>query len=533
MGGKLGFGMPADPLIGLKLGDYVVEDHIAAGGMGLVYRARHPLLGRTVAVKVLRAKYARDAEQTQRFLTEAQTLSAIRHQGIVDVFNFGLLPDGRQYMMMEFLAGETLDDLLKREGKLSTEVTLKLVDQMLEALAAAHKVGVIHRDLKPSNIFLVQQSNGTRLVKLLDFGLAKQLKPDAEWDPRAKASLIGGTPQYISPEQAEGVAATPRSDLYAVGGVMFQMLSGRVAFTGDESGQLLRAHIQQTAPALSSVLPETPRELDALVAQLLEKQPARRPASAEEVRRRLKEIAHEAPDTPAPKAKSRAVPLVLGFAALAVFGAIASIAALELFDDEPQVGAPPAVAFVQAKPRAAPAPKVEEPTRPALDEAKFKEAMAAAIEREKQVSAEHRDRDLVMGVKKLTEQGMPEGKEKETAEQVLAPALRAQIESQRVVEERAAAGAEDRTPQERLTVLRTSCRQHEWKRVAAARIERELATRLAALTEEALPTSLGKMNRLKDDAARLRGSIDKAKTLEQCVETLGAIDKWVAANVAL
>jgi tRNA A-37 threonylcarbamoyl transferase component Bud32 len=524
--------MPVDPLIGLKLGDYVVEEHIAAGGMGLVYRARHPLLKRTVAVKVLRAKYARDAEQTQRFLTEAQTLSSIRHQGIVDVFNFGLLPDGRQYMMMEFLAGETLDDLLKREGKLATEVALALADQMLEALGAAHKVGVVHRDLKPSNIFLVQQSNGTRLVKLLDFGLAKQLKPDAEWDPKAKASLIGGTPQYISPEQAEGLAATPRSDLYALGGVLFQMLSGRVAFVGDEAGQLLRAHLSVPAPTLSSVLPGTPRELDALVAQLLEKQPARRPASAEEVRARLKEVAGEAPDAPALRPKSRVVPLVAGFGALAVVGAVASIAALELFDEAPQVGAPPAVAFVPAKPKAAPAPKVEAP-RPALDEAKFKEEMAAAIEREKQVSAEHRDRDLVMGMKKLTEQGMPEGKEKETAEQVLAPALRAQIENQRVVDERAAAGADQRTPQERLTVLRTSCKQTEWRRVAVARIDREMATRLAQLTEEALPSSAGKMNKLKDEAHRLRQSVDKARTIEQCVDSLGAVDKWVAANVAL
>jgi tRNA A-37 threonylcarbamoyl transferase component Bud32 len=525
--------MPADPLIGLKLGDYVVEDHIAAGGMGLVYRARHPLLKRTVAVKVLRAKYARDAEQTQRFLTEAQTLSAIRHQGIVDVFNFGLLPDGRQYMMMEFLAGETLDDLLKREGKLSTEVTLLLVDQMLEALAAAHKVGVIHRDLKPSNIFLVQQSNGTRQVKLLDFGLAKQLNLSAEYDPKAKASLIGGTPQYISPEQAEGTVATPRSDLYALGGVLFQMLSGRVAFIGDESGQLLRAQISQTAPTLSSVLPNTPRELDALVAQLLEKQPARRPASAEEVRQRLRAIAGEEPDAAAPRARSRAVPLVIGFGALAVVGAIGAVAALELFDEAPPSAAPPAVAFAQAKPKPAPKPAVIDEKPPAADDAKFKEEMAAAIANEKQMAAEHRDRDLVMGMKKLTEQGLPVGHEKETAEQVLAPALRAQIENQRVLDERSAAGSDQRTPQERLTVLRTSCKQSEWKRVAVARIDRELATRLAALTEEALPSSMGKMQKLRDEATRLQQSVDKAKTMEQCVDTLGAIDKWVAANVAL
>lgn len=523
--------MGKDPLIGQRLGDYVVEEVVAAGGMGIVYRAKHPLLGRSVAVKVLRAQYARDQVQTARFLQEAQVLSGLRHPGLVDVFNFGHLADGRQYMMMELLAGETLGQLLQREGKLPAARALALVDQMLEALAAAHKAGVVHRDLKPSNVFLARQSDGNVRLKLLDFGLAKQLAPGEGALPGAKASLVGGTPQYISPEQAEGLAATARSDLYAVGGMLFQMLSGRVAFVGDEWGYLLRAHVTVPAPALSTVLPNVARPLEQLVAQLLEKKPERRPASADEVRR---EVARLQESLEAKGARPRLL-AAAAFAGLVVAGAAGTFFALGAWGDapaplEPAPVAPPALPVApttatKREPTPAPAPA------PAMDEQAFKAAMAAAVERERQATAQHRDRELVMGIKQLTEQGVPEGREKEVAEQIFNPALRGVVEGQRVAEERGRADSEITAEEERLSVLRESCKQAEWKRAAGAKLDREMAARLAAMMEDGLPSGAQRMQALRAEAGKVSKGIARAATQAQCVEALTRLDRFVARNV--
>jgi tRNA A-37 threonylcarbamoyl transferase component Bud32 len=527
--------MAADPLIGLMLGDYLVEEVVASGGMGIVYRARHPLLKRAVAVKVLRAKYAEDAEQVQRFLKEAQLLSALQHDGIVDVINFGNLPDGRQYMMMELLSGETLGKVLKREGKLPVARALELADQLLAALAVAHQAGVVHRDLKPSNIFLVPQSNGDERLKLLDFGIAQKLAPEEKYDPKKKASIVGGTPQYVSPEQAEGLVATPSSDLYAVGGVLFHMLSGRVAFMGDEAGLLLRAHATVPAPTLISVMPDVAPELNALVAQLLEKKPARRPQSAELVRRevaRIRENLPAAPVAPPPIGNSRRA--LFGFVGLVAAGGLASFVALQFFEEpaappQPQLQPAP-VATRPVVPAPSEVKKAEAP--PALDEAAYKKAMAEALEREAAMEAQHRDRELVMGMRKITEEGMPVGHEKEMVEKTLAPALAVQIEAERLANERRkTSGPVDRDA-ERLSVLRASCQSAQWKRAASAKIDRELGIRLGALAEEALPNASERMARLKLDADRLTKAVNRAKTLDQCIDALTDVDRWVTLNLA-
>src|SRR6185503_3581446 len=147
-----------DPLIGQRLGDFVVEQPMAAGGMGVVYRAKHPLIGRLAAIKVLKPEFATDREQTDRFLKEAQALSAIKHRGIVEIIGFGNTPDGRQYMTTEFLDGESLEAVIAREAHMPALRVLGLVDEILHALSAAHKSQVVHRDLKPSNVFLAVQS---------------------------------------------------------------------------------------------------------------------------------------------------------------------------------------------------------------------------------------------------------------------------------------------------------------------------------------------------------------------------------------
>ncbi len=281
----------SDPLPGMKLGDYIVEQAVGWGGMGIVYRAVHPLIGRKVAVKVLRPEIAASPEQAERFLKEAQALSAVKHRGIIDIISFGTIPDGRQYMVMEFLEGESLEAVLQREGPMSPARALALFDEILDALSAAHKVGVVHRDLKPANVYISLQSNGSRTVKLVDFGLARRAELSDLHRFTGKASLLAGTPQYVSPEQAKKQLATPRTDLYSLGVMLFEVLSGTLPFEAPTVIELLQAHLTRPPPRLSSRVDGAPAALDELVDQLLAKAPEQRPASAEVVRTSLQRIA--------------------------------------------------------------------------------------------------------------------------------------------------------------------------------------------------------------------------------------------------
>jgi serine/threonine protein kinase len=285
-----------DPLIGQKVGEFVIEAPIAAGGMGIVYRAVHPLIGRRVAIKVVRPEMMSDKEQADRFLKEAQALSAIKHRGIIEVIGFGNLADGRQYMVMEFLEGESLEAVMDREGSMSAARALPLIDEILSGLGAAHKVGVVHRDLKPSNVFISLATSGERNVKVLDFGLAKHAPVAFEGmvgEVGAKSSLMAGTPEYIAPEQARGLAATPQTDLYCLGVMLFEMLSGELPFAAPNVVDLMRKHVYEAPPRLSSRVSGLPESLDALVAVLLEKNPEDRPASADVARQTVTRILRE------------------------------------------------------------------------------------------------------------------------------------------------------------------------------------------------------------------------------------------------
>lgn len=262
-----------DPLLGVTLGDYRIEEEVGRGGMGVVYRAVHPLIGRKVAVKVLRPEFADDPEQVSRFLKEAQALSAVKHRGVIDIISFGNLPSGSQYMVMEYLEGEALDALLLRESPLSVTRAMALVEEVLDALSAAHRCGVVHRDIKPANVFMLTQSNGTRVVKLVDFGLARRTAVELMDRKGERSSLMAGTPEYISPEQAMGLAATPRSDLYAVGVMLFEMLSGVLPFADAGVVELLDAHVNRPAPLVSSRVTSIPESVDALVASMPRRAP--------------------------------------------------------------------------------------------------------------------------------------------------------------------------------------------------------------------------------------------------------------------
>jgi serine/threonine-protein kinase len=279
----------SDPLIGAMLGEYRVLAPLGAGGVGLVYRGEQPVIGRPVAIKVLKPEYAQDPNHVRRFLDEAKSVSAARHPGIIDVFSFGQTAAGAPYLVMELLEGEPLDVLLQRRGALPVKETLSLVIPMLNALGAAHAAGVIHRDLKPGNVFIVHLVDGTTFPKLLDFGLARR----GEVGATVRQTSVGGTPLYIAPEQARGEPVGPQTDLYSFGCLLFEMLVGRPPFTAVNLHVLLDQHLTLAAPSVRESAPHVSDALEKLVHQMLEKEPTKRPASAFEVRDRLEQLADE------------------------------------------------------------------------------------------------------------------------------------------------------------------------------------------------------------------------------------------------
>jgi serine/threonine-protein kinase len=293
-----------DPLVGVELGGFRVTRLLAQGGMGLVYEAVHDAIGRRAAVKVLKPEIANDAAWTRRFLAEARVLGALKHRNLIEILNFGKTPDGREFLMMEFLDGEPLDYYLSEQGPLIPSVALGIIDQVLNGLSEAHKKGVVHRDLKPSNIYLLREHNGETLVKVLDFGLAR-LEPVSMVggvitvpDSVRGVSIVAGTPEYIAPEQAKGLAVTPAADLYSLGIVLFEMLAGRLPFEDTGLNRLLMQHINSPPPMLGTFVENLPEGLEQLVDMLLAKEPTDRPGTADEVRvsvqRILKRLSQDA-----------------------------------------------------------------------------------------------------------------------------------------------------------------------------------------------------------------------------------------------
>ena len=273
-----------------KIGEYELSSRIGIGGMGVVYEGRHPLIGKRVAVKVLTSSFSREKELVERFIAEARAVNEIRHRGIVDIFSFGQLPDGSHYFVMEYLDGEPFDQLIKRRGPMPIGEVLSMMEEILDALDAAHAAGIIHRDIKPSNLFLVNQGRGRTYVKLLDFGIAKLGVSNNSDTPQTRASVILGTPDYISPEQARGRPISPRTDLYALGVVMFEMLTGERPFQGENTLATMWMHVEDKPPVASDVRPDIPQELDELILWAMEKDPADRPQSAEDMRAHIGSI---------------------------------------------------------------------------------------------------------------------------------------------------------------------------------------------------------------------------------------------------
>ena len=283
-----------DPLLGQRLGDYEVHQVVGEGGMGIVYRGVQPVIQKNVAIKVLRREVSGDALLVKRFLGEARAVTAIGHRNIIDVFTMGELADGRPYIVMEFLEGIPLDKYLKERAPLGPLEAVEMLVDIAAPLQAAHAAGIVHRDLKPSNVFLVKQSDGTRYLKLLDFGLAKQSFDGHS--AQTSAMMVTGTPDYMSPEQARGAEVSPRSDLYSLGVMAYEMLTGTIPFRGATPMDVLIKHVQAEPQRPSDLVNGIPESLEDLVLSLMRKKATDRPAPAEKVRNELKKIHKELMD---------------------------------------------------------------------------------------------------------------------------------------------------------------------------------------------------------------------------------------------
>jgi serine/threonine protein kinase len=257
-----------DSLIGRKLQEYVIEAKLGTGGMGVVYKATHQMIGKGVAIKVLRPDISPDPRDMDRLLDEARIISSIKNRGIINIFGAGTLEDGRNYLIMELLEGEALEQRMQRETKIPAGDAVIILEQVLSALSAAHEAGVVHRDLKPANVFLVKEAN-LFYVKLLDFGLARRSQQNV--------TRIAGTPDYISPEHARGRPAGPPADLYAFGVLCFHMLTGQLPFIGTTPMEVMEKHVHSPPPIPHELNKEIPKALSELILKLLAKEPGERP----------------------------------------------------------------------------------------------------------------------------------------------------------------------------------------------------------------------------------------------------------------
>ena len=269
--------MIQDPFVGKLIdGRYEIQARIGEGGMGVVYKARQTTIDRVIALKMLNAQVAGDPTWVQRFANEARACSRLQHPNTIRMFDFGQTPDGRLFMTMEFLDGVSLRDALSK-GPLAPHRVVKILNQCCASLAEAHSIGIIHRDIKPDNVFLLNMAGTPDFVKLLDFSVAKLLEGDRM---KTQAGVVFGTPQYMSPEQGRGLPLDARSDLYALGILAFEMLTGAVPFHDDNPMTVIQMHLHAAVPPLPQSVPYSVQQI---VRRALEKEPSRRYQSSGEM----------------------------------------------------------------------------------------------------------------------------------------------------------------------------------------------------------------------------------------------------------
>ncbi|HSB19223.1 MAG TPA: protein kinase [Anaeromyxobacteraceae bacterium] len=286
-------GLPPDPdpTTSAWLGQVIAERYrltalLGEGGMGAVFRAEHVRMGKALAVKLLRGGFARDRAAAERFQAEARIVSRLSHPHTIAVFDFGDLGSGEGfYLAMEYVAGKDLAAVLREQGRLPEPRAASIAEQLLDSLSEAHGAGIVHRDVKPANVMLAE-AGGADFVKVLDFGIAK-LRDAAGGGSDTTRGAIIGTPSYLAPEQARGEEIDARADLYAVGALLYELVSGRCPFVSRSPMAVVQAHLTQQPPPLRLAAPWVSEELAAVVHRALEKEPGRRFQSAAEMRRAL------------------------------------------------------------------------------------------------------------------------------------------------------------------------------------------------------------------------------------------------------
>jgi len=283
---------------GQRLGAYRIVRLLGEGGMGAVYEARQEPLDRRVALKTLHAEHAKNQESIARFFNEAKVLSRLEHPSIVQVSDFGNAADGTAYLVMEYLRGQSLasrlDTLSEKGQRLPIATALQVCVQVSDVLSLAHTQGIVHRDIKPANLMLVADpvAPGGERVKVLDFGIAKL--SDDRGGVKTATDQVMGTPAYMSPEQCAGAGGVDaQTDVYALGCVLYELLSGRTPFVADGPGRLIGMHLFQEPPPLRSVAPQVPSEIAELVHRMLRKEKTQRPTMREAAGELAKQVAKQ------------------------------------------------------------------------------------------------------------------------------------------------------------------------------------------------------------------------------------------------
>jgi serine/threonine protein kinase len=276
-------------MLGERFGSFKAVARLGAGSMGEVFLGEHQRIYRRAAIKVLAPELTHDADTVRRFFIEARAMSLVHHPGIVEVYDCDVHRNGRAYMVMEYLEGESLEGRLAAHGPLGSRSACRIAGLIADAIGTAHANGVVHRDLKPGNVLMLSDADWPRPaeVKVLDFGLAKLLGGGASGAPATMAGSLLGTPEYMSPEQCAGASVDHRCDVYSLGCMLFEMVAGTPPFRGDSVRDLLAAHKFREPPSLAVRTPHAPSWLDHLVTQMLGKDPYRRPQTMVEVAARL------------------------------------------------------------------------------------------------------------------------------------------------------------------------------------------------------------------------------------------------------
>jgi len=276
--------MTPDPFVGKVFDNrYEIMARVGEGGMGVVYKARQVSIDRVIALKMLNAQMAQDPTWVQRFYNEAKACSRLAHPNTIRMFDFGQTQDGRLFMTMEFLEGQSLREALQK-GPLAPQRVVKILIQCCASLAEAHSIGIIHRDIKPDNVFLLNMAGSPDFVKLLDFSVAKLLEGDRM---KTQAGVVFGTPQYMSPEQGRGLPLDARSDLYALGILAFEMLTGNVPFHDENPMTVIQMHLSGQVPPMPDAIPYSVQQI---VRRAMEKDASRRYQSAGEMMQHCQQV---------------------------------------------------------------------------------------------------------------------------------------------------------------------------------------------------------------------------------------------------